>query len=248
MKRPLLGYSLTEEDLNNFSFEKYPFETFEIGRETTSRFNIKKIITRIKEPFKKIPLSVHSNLGMIFSCEDYGHSEFREAEIYFLKGDIIASKIAGIDRITFHSANKIFNKKEKEDWKKIIDFAKENKIRLILETNTFSKAEYVLDFLNEFPEVDHCIDFGHLNISIKNNKLGMDLEKYLDKVKDRVTHIHAHNNFGEKDTHGPLDEGNFPWKETLKKLNHVKRIIFESNSIEEALYNKSIIEDFYNRE
>ncbi|MBT4376840.1 sugar phosphate isomerase/epimerase [archaeon] len=246
MTRPLIGYSLNDQELRHFKLEDYPeFETFEIRNSSEARQNIKKILDRIKKPLGGIPASLHSGLGLIFSCERHGCPEFKEAEMAIFRADIIAAKIIGVDRINFHIDKRVYDKEEKELFRKLIDFSNEKGIKLIVESNTFSRGEYILDFLETFPEVNYCLDFGHLNTSLQNNFLEMPLEEFLDRIAKRTIHIHAHNNFGKDDEHAPLDKGNFPYKLALEKLTNVERIICENRTKEDALKTKEVLEEFY---
>jgi sugar phosphate isomerase/epimerase len=92
------------------------------------------------------------------------------------------------------------------------------------------------------------LDLGHLNVAVGRKILGMDLMDFINKIKDWVGHIHAHDNYGEKDEHNPLGKGNFPWENVLSALPNVTKIVFENRTMDEVLESKKLIEDFYRNE
>tara|TARA_Y100000310_G_C20338774_1_gene648785 strand:- start:270 stop:725 length:456 start_codon:yes stop_codon:yes gene_type:complete len=143
------------------------------------------------------------------------------------------------------------DEEEKGKFREMIDFAKEKGIELIYESNSFCKAEHALRFLEDFPEINYCLDFGHVNTGIKSGKFGMDLMEFIEKIKSRIVNIHAHNNDGTEDRHDSLDDGNFPWRDVLDKLKdqNLSRIVVEckpkGEKVDINLKTKKILEDYY---
>lgn len=233
--------------LKEFSFEEYPFEGYELTTKDKSiEPNILKIL-KLKERFEGKDVSLHTQLSRIFSCNERGYPEFNEAELDILKAEIIISQIIGIKQINFHMKEGFLTNKEKKKFKEIISFAKEKGVEMIYESNSFCNVENTLKFLKDFPEVNYCLDFGHINTAIQSDKFGMDLVEFIEKIKNRIVHIHAHNNYGEKDSHNSLDKGNFPWKEILDRLKNqnLKKIIIECKTKEDIFKSKRLLEGYY---
>lgn len=243
--KPKIGIGI--RNLKEFSFEKYPFDCYEF----TSKIggiepNILKIL-ELKERFKGKDLSLHSQLGRIFSCTDRGCPEFNEAELEILKSEIIISKIVGIKQIIFHMKETEFTKEEIRLFNEVIKFANKKGIELIYENHVCSE-EIIFKVLETFPEVNFCLDLGHLNLAIQKGKFKINLEEFLEKIKYRLTNIHAHNNDGMEDSHNSLDEGNFPWGSFLDRLKNknLKKIIVECKKEEDCLKSKKLLEKHYN--
>ncbi len=73
----------------------------------------------------------------------------------------------------------------------------------------------------------------------------MELDDFLDKIKERVVYVHAHNNFGE-DEHRALDDGSLDWKAVLDKINlaKVRKIIIECRTPENIKKTKKALEKY----
>ncbi|MBW3019438.1 hypothetical protein KY329_04620, partial [Candidatus Woesearchaeota archaeon] len=104
-------------------------------------------------------------------------------------------------------------------------------------------AELCLSVLNRFPDLGYNLDLGHMNVALQTGHLGIQLDEFLDKVKDRVVYIHAHNNNGQKDQHIALSDGILDWKHVLDNLDlsRVKKIIIECNLKEDALKSREAL-------
>jgi len=244
---------LSIDSLSGFSFDKYNFEGYEIrGRSSEFSFNIVKFLD-LKERFKDYDLSLHSQLSRIFSCNDKNVPEFAEAELNILKAEIIACGIIGIKQLIFHSKQEPLNEEEKKEFREIFDFAKEKGVEMIFESNGHPKARVALQFLEDFPDINYCLDFGHINLALENDQFGMELMEFIDKIKDRIVHIHAHNNDGARDQHFGIDKGTFPWKKVLDKLkdsSKLRKIVIESRPKGEdgsnyILETQKILQDYY---
>lgn len=241
--KPLICYSIRFLD----EFDSYgDFEGYEI-RNLAGYFNIIKIM-KLKDKLKGNDLSLHSQLGRVFSCKKENIPEFAEAELNILKSEIIVSKIFGVKQINLHMKEEEFSEEEIRQFNEIIDFAESKGIEIIYENHVCSE-EIILRVLETFPRLKFCLDFGHLNAAIYHKNFNMDIYEFLDKVKERLVHIHAHNNHGEKDEHNSLDNGNFPWKEVLEKLkgSNLRKIILENKEEKDSYKSKELVEDFYGR-
>ena len=242
--KPKICYSIV--NLKEFSFEDFPFDGYEFKAFGKGFKPNIIILTKIRETFNDKDLSLHSQLGRIFSCNERGFPEFSEAELDILKSEIIISKIIGVKQINFHMKETEFTNEEIKRFNEIISFANKNRIEMIYENHVCSE-EVIFKVLKTFPKVNFCLDIGHLNIAIHKGKFKMKLEEFLDKVKPRLVHIHAHNNYGEKDEHNSLDNGNFDWKNVLNLLKNSKlrKIILENKTKEDTLETKKMLEEFY---
>jgi sugar phosphate isomerase/epimerase len=188
---------------------------------------------------------LHSQLSRIFSCYERGFPEFSEAEINILKSEIIMSKILGIKQINFHMKETEFKKEEIDKFNEVIDFAEKNGIQMVYENHVCSDG-LILRVLKNFPKVNFCLDIGHLNVAIHTGQFKMNLDEFIEKIKPQLVHIHAHNNYGEKDEHNSLDNGNFNWRDLLDKLeeSNLRKIILENRTKKEVDESKNLIEKY----
>ncbi len=94
-------------------------------------------------------------------------------------------------------------------------YASEHGIRLNLEN--YSLTEYsVSELINivEGLELDITFDIGHANMW-----LGIrGITEFITQFSKRITHIHVHDNFGDKDSHLPVGAGNIDWDKVITML------------------------------
>lgn len=109
----------------------------------------------------------------------------------------------------FRSNRKLLVAQVRESLGMLREKAEEKGITLLLE-NGFEDAEGFSEFLPK--GVGITLDLGHANLS----KDG--IEGYLRKFKNRISHVHASDNFGKEDNHLPIGAGGIKWKEVLEKL------------------------------
>jgi sugar phosphate isomerase/epimerase len=250
MKKPkiCLGIESMKESLDNPQFEGYELKAKSGGLQ----FNILKVL-ELKQRFEKTDLSLHSQLSRTFSCTQRGCPEFNDAELDLLKAEITTSKIIGIKQITFHMKEGFLTEEEKKKFRKILDFAKKKGVEMIYESNSFCEAKNTLRFLEDFQDVNYCLDFGHINTALVSGKFGMGLMEFIDKIKSRTVNVHAHNNDGDEDTHKCLNDGSFPWKKVLDKLKNqnLNKIIIECKSKDKKkeiiLESKRLLEEYYSQ-
>ncbi len=86
----------------------------------------------------------------------------------------------------------------------------------------------VEDFTKFYEEVNEDIglafDVGHAN-------LNGQIERFLMVFRDKIVHIHAHDNYEESDQHLGIGHGTIDWQKvakTLKRLSYDKSVIIES--------------------
>jgi len=242
--KPLICCSV--ENLKEFSFEDYPFDGYEFKTFGKGFSPNIILLLKLKEMFKEKELSLHSQLSRIFSSREKGFPEFSEAEMNILKSEIIISKIIGVKQINFHMKETEFSEDETKKFNEIINFANKNGIEMIYENHVCSE-EVIFRVLKNFPRVKFCLDIGHLNVAMHQGKFKIDLNEFIEKVKLRLVHLHVHNNYGEKDEHNSLDEGNFDWRNVLDHLgkDHLRKVIIESKMKEDILKSKKLLLDYF---
>lgn len=221
---------------------------FELNDVKEIGFDIKHII-RIKDLLKGFDLSWHSKTSRVFSCVERGFLEFNKAEINFMISEIIIAGMLGVKEFIFHLKQTKLNDEEKKIIREVIDFAMSKGIVMIYESNKNFSADTTFDFLDNFRDVGYNLDIGHLNTALFHKTLGMDVDEFIDKIKDRVVFIHAHNNYGEKDDHFGLLNGSLDWRGILDKIDllGVRKIVLEVRDIEEAKESHNFIKDYLNK-
>jgi len=117
---------------------------------------------------------------------------------------------------------------------------------MIYESNGFFYGKTCLDILKRFPKLKYNLDLGHLNTALGNKTLCMSLDEFINKIKDRVVYIHAHNNNGKKDEHVSLEKGTLDWKHVLNMLDlsKIRKIIIEVNGIAGIKKTKKLLENY----
>ncbi|MDD2438936.1 MAG: sugar phosphate isomerase/epimerase [Methanosarcinaceae archaeon] len=77
--------------------------------------------------------------------------------------------------------------------------------------------------------VGFTFDVGHANT------VGL-IDDFLGQLGARISHVHIHDNRGERDEHLPLGEGTVDWASVFEKLSDYKGIfVNEMGSIEEGI-------------
>ncbi len=79
--------------------------------------------------------------------------------------------------------------------REVIKIAADNEVEICLETGPLDR---VLDVAENFDSLRYCLDTGFANIDVK-----FDFRLYVDKLADRVTHLHLCDNYGRVDDHEP---------------------------------------------
>lgn len=72
--------------------------------------------------------------------------------------------------------------------------------------NIFEEEPSTLKVLLEaldHPRLRHCFDVGHWNLF---HKVGM--EEWFEQLGSQIAEVHVHDNFGTRDDHAPIGEGN----------------------------------------
>ncbi len=61
-----------------------------------------------------------------------------------------------------------------------------------------------------------CLDIGHANCQSE-----LPAAEWVERCAPQLEHVHIHNNFGKRDTHGSLGEGSIPMRETLRLIERL---------------------------
>jgi sugar phosphate isomerase/epimerase len=108
-----------------------------------------------------------------------------------------------------------------EGIRKIVQEAENHNITICLENLdilTFSDDDLQRIF-DEEPKTKFLFDIGHANIGIREED---DIFIFLWRFKDRLAHVHAHDNLGgtgaSDDLHLPIGVGNINWKKVVGEL------------------------------
>ena len=228
--------------------DKINFDTLElISSDKGLLFNSKKI-ARAKKFLENKNLSMHTQTTRIFGGKKLGLKNFEEIEIGVLKSEIILCKILGCKELIFHLKPENLTKKEEKILEEIISFGEKNGVETLYE-NIGHSGIIFLNTLKKIPKLKCVLDLGHLNIALGNKELGMPLEKFIDKIKERVVYIHAHNNHGHWDEHKTIDDGTLNWRYALDilDLSKVRKIIIEARTPKHILKTKKALEEYLKR-
>jgi sugar phosphate isomerase/epimerase len=218
------------------------FDTIEI-HSIHNRFSFnQKTIHAIKKNIGHKDLSFHTATMMIFHKED----KFTKAELAHLKAEIKFSELLNIKEIIFHLNTKPLRENQIKDFQEVIDYANKKNVELIYEGNSHMNENTIYSILMQFPKLNFNLDLGHFNISV-NKGLIKDPLEFIERLKDRIVYVHAHNNDGNHDSHLAINQGTLDYKDTLSRLNNeiLKKVIIEVKDIEHARISYKLLNKFY---
>ena len=89
------------------------------------------------------------------------------------------------------------------------------KLEIVLENVFDDDWELLLDV---YKKVDHpnfklCLDIGHAHCYSS-----VDVREWAKALAPYVTHVHVHDNLGDRDAHTGLGRGNLPYQQVLENL------------------------------
>ncbi|MHC1635392.1 MAG: sugar phosphate isomerase/epimerase family protein [Candidatus Methanospirareceae archaeon] len=122
-----------------------------------------------------------------------------------------------------------------EALKEICKYAAEYGIRVAVENMTdvdilLGRKPEDMEWMMKEVDMDNigvCLDTGHANTT-------KTLKEWIER-NVKIIHIHANDNFGERDDHLPIGEGNIDWRgfiEGLKRNNYKGLMVIEVRDIE----------------
>lgn len=133
----------------------------------------------------------------------------------------------GINKMVVHSGYlpPIYHKgwhveKSTEFWRKFM-YDKPRNFYLYIE-NVLEDEPYMMrDLIDSIDDdrVSICLDIGHGNVMKAE---GDSIENWIDILGDRISHVHLHNNFGDKDNHNEVNTGNIDIFKVLDKLRDIE--------------------------
>lgn len=83
-----------------------------------------------------------------------------------------------------------------------------------LEEEAFSVADFKAIF-DALPELKFLLDIGHANMRSRDGKA---IFSFIENFRERIAHVHAHDNLGEADDHLPIGAGSIPWAQVIAAL------------------------------
>jgi len=218
------------------------FDYVEIGIEGPfgKRELLEKRISEIKNELEKRNLFIvgHTAWYLEIGCQ---YENIRLDYIDEMKKEMILAKKLGCTKINVHSHCQGMYMKDEKTKKIIINnyikslrelaaFADKIKIRLMLENSgergEITNFDDIKKILDNVPRLYFHLDLGHAFIWDKMK----GIEKYLKTFRNKLIHIHMHDNNGERDEHKGIGKGKIDYKKVyrwLKDINYNNTITLE---------------------
>jgi sugar phosphate isomerase/epimerase len=183
-------------------------------------------IVKLLERFKQKPIA--HTAYWIDLASDYDF--IRHAWILEATQEIKTAKKLGIGLINFHANinGMFYGKKRKivldnliKSLREIVRQAKKYKVDVMLENVPLSNGIHNVD---EFKYVIDNVNglFVHLDIPHAFTSGGMaSVIDYINTFRDKIIHIHWHDNHGQKDEHLSIGEGFIDHQNAVKALKHI---------------------------
>lgn len=159
----------------------------------------------------------------------------------------------GCNKVTIHSnwPPSLFSEDEgvkfqTESIQNILDFAQEMGVKILFEPlgTAHDNARNISRIMALNDDLFFHADIGHLNV------FGREPAEYLNRYKEKLMHVHMHDNDGNKDLHLPLGSGSIDWDHLINslKLFYDGTITLEifSDDREYVLYSKKKLLDKWN--
>ncbi len=220
------------EEINLIS--KLGFDLVEIGmEEPNGRYDLIDI-SSVKDALSVFDKAIVHTPPWIELASVY--DKVREAWIEEFKKMIDTTTKLELDLINIHATSHgMFNDRRTvldnmiKSINAIIDYANSLYVKVMLENMPKGKSIHSID---EFRYImDNSSIYLHLDIGHAFTSNGMNgILAYINEFKDRIKHIHWHDNHGIYDEHLPLGSGNIQHKvvaEELRKIKYVQTITLE---------------------
>ena len=222
--------------------KKLGFDYVEVGIELPGGapaiiFGNKNKILKLIKSFNSSALA-HTAWWIDFGS---GYEPVRKGWVEEAKISIDTAKTLNINKINFHFYSigltkryKLYHKEILKNMttslKEVVNYASSKKLTVIFENSPIKKSvvgikeyKFVID---NVPKLKVHLDIGHA--FIENGMKG--IRDYIFTFKDKLEHIHIHDNHGEEDEHLPLGKGEIDFEQVIKWLNQInydKTITFE---------------------
>lgn len=111
----------------------------------------------------------------------------------------------GFDRWRFGESRDLWLNHSVNTWREVLERAEGIGCTLAIE-NVFEEEPSTLKALFEAvdsPLLRHCFDVGHWNLFVK-----LSMEEWFAEIGSWIAEAHIHDNFGEKDDHNAIGDGN----------------------------------------
>jgi sugar phosphate isomerase/epimerase len=245
MKKPKIGFK-TEYLFYNEK-DKYDSNVIEITTKDKDVSYSMRSIEKVREAIKDKDASMHSITKRLFTYPK--NKIYTEMCLDIIKAEIKLCRLLKIREMIIHLSQDKLTKKSEKQLREVINFAKKYGVELIYESNCNFSGKITINVLKKFPDLKYNLDLGHLNTSIGNKKLGMNLDNFLLNVRDRIVYIHAHNNNGKEDEHKSLDEGTLDWVHILDKLDlkKIRKIIMECRGGEAFRKTEKLLKNYLSK-
>lgn len=204
-----------------------------------------KLTRKNKSIFKNRPndfsISVHAPYKDINLADE--NEKVRENNVDKVKNIIKDSVEIGADHITIHPG--YFKNKDRREiaWKQNL-----KSFREISETAEEEKMYVGIENMPEMPRIigKHPSEIFGVVDSVENDYFSVSFDighanttghvyDFLDEM-DKISHLHFHDNFGKKDQHLAVGEGNIDFEKICSKIRDYSDIIvFESRNVKEGL-------------
>lgn len=85
-------------------------------------------------------------------------------------------------------------------------------------SNSLVQPQDFLEIFDKFPTLKFTLDTGHAHIGGAGDKRNLE---FLDKLSDRIAHVHASDNFGKEDNHLPIGAGTIDFYKIIRGLKDI---------------------------
>lgn len=228
MKKIYLSHLLEDKDMEKV-LKNYPIGIeiieFGIGQSLDCKEeSLKNYKERLNKIIEKPSLSVHG--PFLDLCPASFDSLIKDATMKRFESSYWMAKEIGAERIIFHTC---FNKmvyfkssweyNSKIFWKEFL-CNKDDSIKIHIENEYDSDYEHIVNLIDgvNHPAFSVCLDIGHANYCSK-----IPLEDWIKGLGKRIGHVHLHNNYGIKDNHNGILNGDISILDVLNKINETSK-------------------------
>ena len=203
------------------------------------------------------PAIAHTAWWMEFGSP---YEEIRKFWVKLAKEKISVAKKLKIELINFHAYTRqsaAYKKYERKivlnfirSMDELVEFAKNKNMRVMLENggednminfHNFSAIINSVKGLNVHLDVGHAFIYGGMQ----------NIHRYILTFKDKIVHIHLHDNHGESDEHLPIGSGFINHRNVvawLKQIGYDKTVTFEVfTSEKDLLKSRELIQKLWNK-
>lgn len=131
----------------------------------------------------------------------------------------------GAKKLTYHVeflGNIVKERKQlfalmKESASELLEECEKHDIKLCLENGdekSFNLKEHT-QFFEELPSLGLTLDVGHANLFPHGSDA---IHKFIKNYRDRLEHVHIHDNRGKEDEHLPIGAGRINWEQVINNF------------------------------